>query len=174
MSNETARGLAELGIAPALAVEIQNQLENLTFDSRRVGELGFGTVTSQYFARSGADGTMTAPKLAETGVATEVAKYISARVQRVPRVVDNPSIDDETVVGDVVSTDGGYAVGPGPITFAIQWYRDGAPIAGATNDTYTLVTEDIDAMINLGIVFSNPNGSAPEAFSDEIGPITAA
>jgi hypothetical protein len=59
----------------------------------------------------------------------------------------------------------------GSPTFASQWLRDTAPIFNATGSTYVLVAADAGAMITLGVVGTNADGSASVA-SNALGPVT--
>jgi hypothetical protein len=172
MANEIAKSLIELGVPTVLAEEFDKQLTADSYDARRLIELSFVPQAASYFARTASDGSLKATALCELGVPTEIAKFLSENVVRTPRVVGNPSISGDTGVGDELETDGGSAEGPGPITESVQWYRDDVAISGATNDTYTLVEADVGAMIKVGVVFTNSFGASPEAFSDEVGPIT--
>ena len=68
------------------------------------------------------------------------------------RIVDANGVDTnggETGVGDVLSGDYRYADADGDAEGAstFRWLRDGAPIAGATNQAYTLTTADIECSI---------------------------
>jgi hypothetical protein len=60
----------------------------------------------------------------------------------------------------------------GSPTYARQWDRDGAPIAGATAPGYTLVAADIGAMIGLTVTATNSGGSA-SANALPVGPVVA-
>jgi hypothetical protein len=171
MANEIAKSLIELGVPTVLAEEFDKQLTAYSYDARRLIELSFVPQAAAYFARTASDVSLKATALCELGVPTEIAKFLSD-VVKTPRVVDNPSISGDTGVGDTLETDGGDAEGPGTISESLQWYRDDVAISGATNDTYTLVEADVGTMVKVGVVFTNSFGSSPEAFSDEVGPIT--
>jgi len=54
-----------------------------------------------------------------------------------------------------------------PTSFAYQWLRDGAGIAGATNNRYVLTGADIGKTLNCMVTAANANGSTV-AFSDSL------
>jgi hypothetical protein len=57
-----------------------------------------------------------------------------------------------------------------------RWLRDGAAILGATARSYTLVTDDLNAMIAFEVTPVASSGASPgaPAQSPAIGPVTAA
>ena len=57
-----------------------------------------------------------------------------------PLVVTQDPVSQTNVLGDTVSLTGAFANNP----FAYQWYKDGAPIAGANNATLTLSSVTFD------------------------------
>jgi hypothetical protein len=59
------------------------------------------------------------------------------------------------------------------MSYAYQWKRGGVNIAGATANTYTLVTADLGAMITATVTATNTAGSA-SATATAVGPVTAA
>jgi hypothetical protein len=97
------------------------------------------------------------------------------RVPVPPVLVTPPSIvSDEAGVYQEGRT---LTVVPGVFTGATggsvyQWYRNGSPIADATNGFYVLVSGDIDANITVEETVSNPQGTA-SGVSAAVGPILA-
>jgi hypothetical protein len=77
---------------------------------------------------------------------------------------DDPSPE----VGEVLSVSDGTWTGADVITY--QWLRDGVEIIGATNNNYTLVNADLNAMIGARVTASNGGGST-DASALEVGPV---
>lgn len=84
-----------------------------------------------------------------------------------------PAITGTPQEGQVLTASDGTWTGDPEPTFTYQWLADGEPIVGATADTYTPVTGDVDAMISVAVTGTNSAGEAT-AVSDEVGPVTAA
>lgn len=71
-----------------------------------------------------------------------------------------PAITGTARVGQVLtSTTGTWTGTPAP-TYARQWKRNGANIAGATGATYTLVTADAGTVITVTVTATNSVGNA--------------
>lgn len=62
----------------------------------------------------------------------------------------------------------------GPTSFSHQWNRNGAPIDGATNPTYTFVEADAGAFITKTLWAHNAAGTSEPVTSEPIGPIREA
>ncbi len=84
-----------------------------------------------------------------------------------------PVISGTAERGEVLSCTTGTWTGTGTITYAYQWLRDGAEIAGATSSTYTLVTADDNANIRCRATATDDKGSR-SAFSNTLGPVLGA
>jgi hypothetical protein len=78
--------------------------------------------------------------------------------------------DSLEVGAQLIGGNGAWTGGP---TYARQWNRDGAAIAGAVTPGYVLVDDDLGAMINHTVTASNAGGSS-SASSDPVGPIVEA
>lgn len=94
-----------------------------------------------------------------------------------PALPDNsvaPSITGTPAVGQVLTgVDGTWTNGyPATVTTKRQWYRDGAAIAGATGQTYTLTAADEGAVIKFGVTKSNASG-ATAVLSNPTATVTA-
>lgn len=55
----------------------------------------------------------------------------------------------------------------GAVSSSIQWLRNGAPIAGATSNTYTLTTADVGAKISVRVTFTAADSSVASATSTQ-------
>ena len=70
-----------------------------------------------------------------------------------------PVITGVLEFGQSLTSDVGTWTGTDPITYAYQWQRGVANIAGATASTYTLVQSDVGNTVRVGITASNVSGS---------------
>ena len=59
------------------------------------------------------------------------------------------------LVGDMLSFSGGRLIDGGPVTFALQWFRDSAVITGAFLSQYTVQSDDIGHILQLRLTYSN-------------------
>ncbi|WP_166790458.1 carboxypeptidase regulatory-like domain-containing protein [Cryobacterium tagatosivorans] len=64
-----------------------------------------------------------------------------------------PSVAGNAVVGSTLTVDPG-TWGPAAVSLAIQWFRDGAPIAGATGSALLLGAVDLGAVITVEVTGS--------------------
>jgi len=88
----------------------------------------------------------------------------------IPANLTPPVISGTTTVGQTLTTTVGTWSGT-LATYAYQWKRGGVNIAGATSNTYLLVTADGTTNITATVTATNPAGSA-SATSAAVGPIT--
>lgn len=79
-----------------------------------------------------------------------------------PALISPPVASGQVRIGQLLTADEG--VWSDATSWAYQWMRDGAPIAGATSATYTVVGADVRALITCEVTATGPGGtSAPEA-----------
>ena len=84
-----------------------------------------------------------------------------------------PEIMGATQVGaTLVATNGGW-IGSG-LTFARQWFRDGAPILAAISQIYSPTDDDLDAMLTITVTATNALGGSDSSTSDPAGPVIQA
>jgi hypothetical protein len=76
-------------------------------------------------------------------------------------------------VGSVLGVSAGTWTGNSPFVMSREWTRNGSPIAGAGNTSYTLVTADIGAMIGCIVTATDTKGVEASAEALPVGPITA-
>lgn len=76
------------------------------------------------------------------------------------------------MVGDVLTASVGTWA-PAPVTTALQWMRDGAPIAGATGASYTLTAADLGKSLRLDVIGSKASYSSARASSAATPAVTA-
>lgn len=98
-------------------------------------------------------------------------KQRRARQAASPTNTVAPEISGTTTVGQELTVDEGTWTGS-PV-FRYEWRRDAEIIAGATEASYTLVEDDVDAEITATVRASNGSGVAG-ATSEAVGPVAAA
>ncbi|MEE4662202.1 MAG: hypothetical protein V2J89_17160 [Halieaceae bacterium] len=70
-----------------------------------------------------------------------------------------PAITGTAERGQLLTCSTGTWTGTGTITYAYQWLRGGAPISGATANTYTLVAADDNNQISCRVTATDSEGS---------------
>lgn len=148
--------LTNLGVASALATEFQAQITAGVGNARRLMELGF--VAAHQFVAGLNAGSLKANKLAEVGVATEVAKYLVKAVNKPPVNTVLPAITGTAQVGQTLTVSNGTWTSASTITYSRQWRADGANISGATGMTYVPVAGDVGKVITCVVTANNANG----------------
>lgn len=76
-----------------------------------------------------------------------------------------PVVSGTNTVGSTLTTTTG-TFSNSPTSYAYEWQRDGAPIAGATASTYTLATADVGKSIRSRVVATNAGGAVGVASSN--------
>ncbi len=71
-----------------------------------------------------------------------------------------PQITGNPAVGSTLSASTGYWSGDDPISFSYQWLRDGQPIAGSTDATYTVSLVDQGHQLAAQVTATNASGNA--------------
>ena len=84
-----------------------------------------------------------------------------------PTIVSNPYIYGEALVNSTLTLVVGVYDGDDPLTYSIQWLRDGADISAATANTYLLVAGDAGKSISARVTVSNSYGGVV-AYSNNI------
>ena len=108
--------------------------------------------------------------LVAVAVASIVAASASARSTAKPTLVATPALSGQVTnpfVGDKLTTSNGQWSGS-PTTYTYVWQRCDAagdrqncvPITGATAQSYTLVTADVNHTVNAVVTATNADGSA--------------
>lgn len=74
-------------------------------------------------------------------------------------------------VGATLSFTENIADADGMGTLSIQWKRDDLAISGANASQYAIIPEDIGAMLNVTISYTDGGGTLEQLTSDKVGPI---
>ena len=91
----------------------------------------------------------------------------------IPTALVNPVASGTPEVDEVLTTTDGIWQGLPEITIAYQWRRDSVNISGATSNTYTLVSADLNALVDCQVTATNSIRSV-SADTNDLGPIQAA
>ncbi|WP_406645897.1 choice-of-anchor Q domain-containing protein [Aliisedimentitalea scapharcae] len=192
--------VADVNDAPVGAVVISGTAEQggtLTADPSGVSDadgINAATLSGQWLrdgvAVAGATATTYALTQADVGAqmsyrfgytdnAGTAETVTSAATVAVANVNDLPTgavtISGGTKSGDTLTADtSGVADADGinESTEAGQWLRDGTPIAGATNETYTLTSDDVGRQISVVFTYTDTFGTDESVTSAATGPIT--
>lgn len=121
-------------------------------------EWGQMEVTGQIAAVNGSFGTISVRKTSTLPV---------------PLSIVPPSISGTAQEGEVLTANVGTWINS-PTSFTYAWEADGAPIVGATNSTYTLVTGDVGAVITVVVTATNATGAGIAAESAPTAAVIAA
>lgn len=95
--------------------------------------------------------------------AGRAAKALGEAAPAVPVAPVNialPAVTGTRAVGQTLTATSGSWDGTGPITFAYQWLRGGAAIAGATVAPYDQVAADAGAVLSCRVTATNAVGTA--------------
>ena len=84
-----------------------------------------------------------------------------------------PAITGDAERGEVLSCSTGTWEGTGSISYAYQWTRNGANIASATANAYTLVEADDNALISCRVTATDDEGSRSRNAA-AVGPVLGA
>ncbi len=102
----------------------------------------------------------------EAGTSTTPQLVVETTTDVPPTNTSPPTISGAAEEGQTLSADPGSWSGTQPITYAYQWRRCNSAgsscgdIAGASDQTYTLVTADVGSTIRVAVTASNGAGSA--------------
>ena len=91
----------------------------------------------------------------------------------IPTALVDPVASGTPEVDQVLTTTDGTWQGLQPITITYQWRRDTVNISGATSNTYTLVSADLNALVDCQVTATNSIRST-SVDSNDLGPIEAA
>jgi len=91
----------------------------------------------------------------------------------IPTALVDPVASGTPEVDEVLSVTDGTWQGLQPITITYQWRRDTVDIEGATSNTYTLVSADLDALVDCMVTATNSIRST-SVDSNDLGPVQSA
>ena len=91
----------------------------------------------------------------------------------IPTALVNPVASGTPEVDEILTTTDGTWQGLPTIAITYQWRRDSVNISGATSNTYTLVSADLDALVDCQVTATNSIRSV-SVDSNDLGPVQAA
>ena len=91
----------------------------------------------------------------------------------IPTALVNPVASGTPEVDEVLTTTDGTWQGKPTIAITYQWRRNTVNISGATSNTYTLVSADLNALVDCQVTATNSIRSV-SADTNDLGPIQAA
>jgi len=116
-----------------------------------------GATSSTYKLTSRSAGAKLTVKVtgSKAGYATVSKLSAPKAIAKQLTAMPTPTISGSPKVGDVLSVNAG-SWSPEPVTWKIQWKRDGASISGATGSTYKVVASDAGKKITVTVTGSKP------------------
>lgn len=133
-----------------------------------------GATASTYTATADVVGYQLRARVTATDVNGSTVTYsVATSAVTAPVAPSNstaPSVTGTARVGQTLAGTNGAWVGTAPITYARQWMRNGAAIAGATGTSYALVDADMGMNITLRVTATNMAGSTVST-SAAVGPV---
>lgn len=172
MAFDLAESLQRIGVAQALALELQRQITTGVGHVGKLLAVGLPVGQAKYIADSVGLYTISAAKLVAHGMPGEVAKALTKAIANPPVNTVAPVLSGTPTVGQVLSVTNGTWTSPsGAPTYTRKWFRGSTQLA-ATGATYTLVAADVDFDISVQVEATNANGSSV-AVSNQVGPVTA-
>jgi poly(beta-D-mannuronate) lyase len=119
----------------------------------------------------GAAITVTATYTDDEGFAESVTSDPTDVVTLPPNVDGEVTISGVPTVGEMLTATVTDDNGTTTSTIAYQWLANGAGIAGATMQSYTLTAAELGATITVNATYSDDEGYAEDATSDPVGPV---
>lgn len=85
-----------------------------------------------------------------------------------PEPIEQPFISGTGAVGRTLTCERGIWNGKPPPSFTYQWYRNGAPIASATEEEYTVQPADQGNLLSCNVTATNIEGSVEAESSNGV------
>jgi len=114
-----------------------------------------GATKATYRATSGDAGAALTVRVtgARSGYTSVVRASAAVTVRRALTATPTPIVSGTPAAGRTLTAKAG-AWGPGPVTLAYRWYRDGAAISGAARASYVLTAADAGATVTVRVTGS--------------------
>ena len=131
------------------------------------GATNIGTNANTYTlvsADAGTNITCVVTATNATGSTPATSNIIATTALFAPTNIDPPSIDTGVIweVGSTISfLTGAWDGNPVPV-LTYQWLRNGGDITGETNDTYLLVSADLNQLVSVKVIATNSQGTTFE------------
>jgi hypothetical protein len=146
---------------PAPEYSFQWVVNGSPVPSATTNKFKIGTADSGYNIACRVTGTN------NSGSASALSK--SVRVPGTPpEDIEQPFISGEGRVGAQLTCERGVWAGKPPPTFSYQWYRDDAPISGASEETYVVGVGDQTHQISCIVLAANSEGSLEQESSNAV------
>ena len=130
------------------------------------GATNIGTNANTYTlvsADAGTNITCVVTATNATGSTPATSNVVTAAVLAAPTNIDPPVIDTSSIweVGNTIGFTSLWDGNPVPV-LTYQWLRNGGDITGETNDTYLLVSADLNQLVSVKVIATNSQGTTFE------------
>ena len=135
-----------------------------------------GATASSYVlttAEVGAAITVTANYTDDAGFSESVTSDPTAAVIIPPNQAGTVTVTGVPTVGELLTATVDDGNGTTTSTIVLQWLADGADIAGATMQTYTLTAAELNRTITVNAMYTDDDSYAEDVTSAPVGPITS-
>ena len=164
----TAASLYTGGVLTTTNGTWANGTTSFAYQWKRAGATISGATSSTYTTVTADNGkavTCVVTATNDSGTSSPAGSNALSIIALVPVKTATPTVSASTVlVGNAVTCGTGSWANT-PTSYTYQWQRDGVPISGATTNSHTAVTADVNHSLTCVVTAINANGSSAPATS---------